>query len=282
MINNLLDRHFQLRTMVIMSDDFFDDLLIPFDYRFLFTASEFKFRWFEALMEDESDWRRATELFAASMLLYHMDRRGICRPSVSMLARTMRKSPDTVRRSLRALEDNGWLIIQHRPNQTSVYHAILPAYGMTLLAAKRKRKSEVETMNGPFTTVSHILEEVCTRLGIDKIRLEAYPEHARLVGRLIQIVKRMPEGDNHVDKLIHAMASEPPPQMRSPNGFLMGRANEFARAYAVGGRRMKKGMEISEAYEEAVRQIVDSHSMPRRRRSPENEETHQGHEPPVD
>jgi len=263
-INNLLDRHWSLRTVVCMADPF-DEILIPYDYRVIFSAAEFKFRWLEALMEDEGEWRRASELFAASVLNFYMDHRGVCFPSVTTMARIMRKSPDTTRRALRALEDNGWLIIQHRPNQTSVYHAILPDYGMALLVNKRKRKSEVQTMSVPYMKVNHVLEEVCTRLGIDKARLEAYPENARLVGRLVQIVQRMPEGDNHTEKLIYAMASEPPPQMYSPHGFLLGRANEYARAYGVSGKRRAKDGDIDETYQTMLRQLVDGHSVKRQR-----------------
>lgn len=250
-----------------MTDDPFYELLIPYDYRNHFSAAEFKFRWFEALMEDEAEWRRSTELFMASMLLYYMDQRGICYPSVTQMARIVRKSPDTVRRALRNLVDNGWLIIQPRVNQSSVYHAVLPDYGFALLVKKRKKKSDVESMSGPFTKVNEVLVEVCTRLGIDKTRLEAFPEHARLVGRLIQIVQRVPEGGNHTEKLIYAMTSEPPPQMHSPHGFLMARANEYARAYGIGGRRRTKDEDVDETYQKLLRQLVDGRSAKRRGRS---------------
>lgn len=77
----------------------------------------------------------------------------------------------------------------------------------------------------------------------------------------------MPEGDNHTEKLIYAMTSEPPPQMHSPHGFFMARANEYARAYGVGGKRRTKDEDIGETYQKLLRQLVDGQSAKRRGRT---------------
>ena len=232
-------------------------ILAPPDYRSYFTLSEFKFRWLEALMLVNQKWCRGAEIFTASILVHFMDQQGLCFPSVDKLAKSMRKSPDSVRRSLRELANNGWLVIQNRSNKTNLFQALLPDFGLQALTESRRQKIEPSPMIAHREIVNRVLEDVCRHHGFDLKKLAVFPEHSRLVGKLFQVVQRMPGGEHQVERLIDMMCEEPPPTIKSPHGFLMARATEFARGYgATGKKRTEQVPAMPEAMEVAVKTIA--------------------------
>lgn len=240
-------------------DNDFSEILAPLDYRQFFTKKEFKFRWLQALMEEQAPWRRGREMYTALMLAYFMDSRGLCYPSVDRLAEAMCKSPDTVRRALKALANNGWLVIQYRTNMTNLYQAVLPDHAFQRLMESRHRENEPSPFVEVYACLGQVINQICPILGISRAQLEASPEHPRLTGKLTQIIQRMQNREHDVQKLVQVLCEELPQHVHSPHGFMMKRADEFARAYgATGKRRASRSNESSPTFDEMVNKAADA------------------------
>lgn len=225
------DMSFETRTQVGIPNIFLEN----------FALDEFKFRWIDALGLETAEWRTSTDLYVALLLATFMSTSGECWPSIESLATPMRKSVDTVRRSLKRLESNGWLIIVSRTNHTNRYQAKLPEYGVLLLLADRESSRKDSLVQARTDVVNQILELVCRKNGFNRGELEKEAGWSRIEGRLYQLLHRLggPQADNTV--LIRWMTDGDWSSVRSPIGFLIDRASKFSIAYSqASGPRPKK------------------------------------------
>lgn len=213
----------------------------PSRYLSRFTPEEFKFRWADALMEEVDDWRTGTDLLVALTLATFMDAAGSCYPSIERLARAMKKSDETVRRSIKKLEERGWLNVIRRPQKTSLYQAVLPEYGFDLLVESKGLESRSSSAAEWTGAVEHVVQSTCATLGIVRAEWAHLPEWAHLEGRIRQIIQRMGGPTSDLDRLVWHLCSEPPKQIVAPPKYLLSKAGEFTRLYSSfsGARRRK-------------------------------------------
>ena len=210
------------------------------EYLERFSRAEFKFRWLEALGLETAEWRRSGDLYAAFMLASFMDTDGHCYPSLAKLAKPMKKSPDTVRRSLRLLSDAGWLMIIPRSQNTNLYYARLPAQGLANLIKERDRPKEESHMKEWHRALWEILGPTCSAWQLASNVEHMEPDWARLEGRIYQLISRMGGPLADFKPLIRWMTEEASPGIESPVGFLLIRAGEFSDAYTHTKSKRKK------------------------------------------
>jgi Fe2+ or Zn2+ uptake regulation protein len=220
---------FETRTHVGMPNRFLEN----------FALDEFKFRWIDALGLEMAEWRSSTDLYVALLLSTFMSTAGECWPSVESLAKPMRKSADTVRRSLKRLEEYGWLIIVSQPNRTNRYQAKLPEHGVSLLLADRETSRRAASAEGSLDAVNRILDQVCSAHGFNGGELKKTNGWARVEGRMHQLVNRLGGPNSDFGALIRWMCEAGPTVIVSPTGFLLDRASSFKSAYdhAAGKKR---------------------------------------------
>ena len=213
----------------------------PSRYLSRFTPEEFKFRWADALMEEIDDWRTGTDLLVALTLATFMDSAGSCYPSIERLARAMRKSDETVRRSIKKLEERGWLNVIRRPQKTSLYQAVLPEYGFDLLVESKGLESRSSSAAEWTGAVDHVVQSTCAALGIARAEWAHLPAWARLEGRIRQVIQRMGGPTSDLEALVRHLCNEPPRQIAAPPQYLLYKAGEFTRLYTSfsGAKRAK-------------------------------------------
>ena len=223
------DMSFETRTKVGMPNSFLEN----------FALDEFKFRWIDALGLEMAEWRTSTDLYVALLLGTFMSTSGECWPSIESLATPMRKSVDTVRRSLKRLEENGWLIIVSQPNRPNRYQAKLPEHGVSLLLADREASRRTASAEGSLQAVGRILDQVCSAHGFNSGELKKTNGWARVEGRMHQLVNRLGGPNSDHGALIRWMCEAGPNRIVSPTGFLLDRASSFKSAYdhAAGKKR---------------------------------------------
>jgi len=220
----------------------------PSRYVSRFTPEEFKFRWADALMEEVDDWRTGTDLLVALTLATFMDAAGSCYPSIERLSRAMKKSDETVRRSIKKLEERGWLNVIRRPQKTSLYQAVLPEYGFDLLVESKGLESRSSSAAEWTGAVDHVVQSTCSALGIARAEWAHLPEWARLEGRIRQIIQRMGGPTSDLNVLIRHLCSEPPQQIAAPPQYLLFRAGEFTRLYrAFAGAKRNRSQATCES-----------------------------------
>ena len=237
----------------------------PFDYRSHFDYSEFKFRWIEALGRETMPWRRGIELFTASMLCFYMDEYGRCFPAVQTLASQMRKSPDTIRRALRTLEEHGWLLIEERGNRTNVYDACLPPRGLELLVEARAQPAAGQRSSMIQRRVGEIIDVVCAESSIHRPNLEKHPDFGRITGTLAQVLNRLGDDDSTSEKFERWMASPLPLQTHSAVGVLIERAALFRKEYThAGGKKKAVDPVVALQVETAIKNVSVSRALNKR------------------
>ncbi len=213
----------------------------PSRYLSRFTPEEFKFRWADALMQEVDDWRTGTDLLVALTLATFMDAAGSCYPSIERLARAMKKSDETVRRSIKKLEERGWLNVIRRPQKTSLYQAVLPEYGFDLLVESKGLESRSSSAAEWTDAVEHVVQSTCATLGIARAEWAHLPEWAHLEGRIRQIIQRMGGPTSDLDLLVRHLCNEPPKQIVAPPQYLLFKAGEFTSLYpSFSGSRRRK------------------------------------------
>ena len=201
------------------------------EYLEWFSPEELKFRWTEALGLETSKWRRSTELYTALMLASFMDAEGSCFPALESLAQPMKKSQDTVRRSLKILEEEGWLVVIPRPNRSNIYQAILPHYGLIKLIEKRKQKRQVFSFYDLKSSMEGVLGLTLSAYGFNWLDTEFFPDWARLEGRIIQLINQMGGPSANLAPLVRWMTEGAYSGVETPVAFLLKRAGDFSKAY---------------------------------------------------
>lgn len=232
----------------------------PSRYLSRFTPEEFKFRWADALMEEVDDWRTGTDLLVALTLATFMDADGSCYPSIERISRAMKKSDETVRRSIKKLEERGWLNVIRRPQKTSLYQAVLPEYGLDLLVESRGLESRSSSAAEWTGAVDHVVQSTCSALGIARAEWAHLPAWARLEGRIRQIIQRMGGPTSDLNVLIRHLCNEPPQQIAAPPQYLLSKAGEFTRLYrAFAGAKRTRSQATRESralVDEAVANVL--------------------------
>lgn len=219
-------------------------IAVPAKYRLHFTDAEFKFRWVDALKLEDHSWRTSTDLFVAMMLNTYMDLLGTCYPGIPTLAKAMKKSPETVRRSLRRLEETGWLLIDERVAETNLYTAVLPVYGLELLLEARNRTSGGETAEEWQKALDSILHPVAMAIGMSVDEWSVSRDWARLEGRLRQVIQRLGGPRDDLGMLRKHLLEELPQHVKSPTGYLLHRLADFSRRHShLSGRKIPSARE---------------------------------------
>jgi hypothetical protein len=233
----------------------------PDRYLTHFTPQEFKFRWAEALMAETSKWRTSTDLLTALVLASFMGVSGDCHPGMDRVAQAMKTSRETTRRSVRRLEERGWLIVIPRPQKTNQFLAVLPEYGLDLLVESRGIESRGSSVDEWNTAVESVIEPVCLVLGVARAEWSHMPEWARVEGRVRQIIQRMGGPTADLSSFIGYLCNEPPQQLTSPPGYILFKAGEFGRLFNsfAGGKR--KPREDSVSQPDFVNQVVTQTGM---------------------
>jgi hypothetical protein len=222
---------FETRTQVGIPNSFLEN----------FALDEFKFRWISGLGLEMAEWRTTTDLYVALLLATFMNTSGECWPAIESLAKPMRKSEDTIRRSLKRLEENGWLIIVPQPNRANRYQAKLPEHGVSLLLSHREASRRTASAEGSLDAVNRILDQVCYAHGFNKGELKKTNGWARVEGRMHQLVNRIGGPNSDHDALIRWMCEAGPNHIVSPTGFLLDRASSFKSAYDHAAGKKKHG-----------------------------------------
>lgn len=182
-------------------------------------------------MEEVDDWRTGTDLLVALTLATFMDAAGSCYPSIERLARAMKKSHETVRRSIKKLEERGWLNVIPRPQKTSLYQAVLPEYGFDLLVESKGLESRSSSAAEWTAAVDRVVQSTCRVLGIERAEWVHRPEWARFEGRIRQIIQRMGGPTSDLEILIEHLCNESPKRIVAPPQFLLHKASQFTRLY---------------------------------------------------
>jgi len=241
LINHLLDRGRENRTFLGMRTQepkTPKSIVVPSKYRLHFTDAEFKFRWIDALKVELDSWRTSTDLFVAMMLSSYMNESGECHPGIPTLARAMKMSQETVRRSLRRLEENGWLFIRERVADTNKYVAVLPVYGLDLLLESRNKNSGGESAEVWQDALDSVLRPVSSALGVSVEEWSVVREWARLEGRLRQVIQRMGGPTSDLSSLRKHLLDELPEHVHSPTAYLLHRLALFTRLHPhLSGRK---------------------------------------------
>ena len=225
-----------------MTNENISTVSAPADYLHHFSMDEFKFRWLEALGLERDNWRRGTELFTAYVLSSFMDTQGSCYPSIERLATPMCKSEDTVRRALRTLANQGWLMIVPRANRTNQYFAVLPTYGMQLLLDQRAASPSSNSGSDLRAAVARVLATACQAHGFNQVDLMKERSWARIEGRLYQVINRVGGPQADLTFLTRWMSDEESRGVSSPVGFLLARASSFAKTYRhASGAKVQQG-----------------------------------------
>lgn len=223
-----------------------------------FALDEFRFRWIDALGLEMADWRTGTDLYVALFLAKFMNTSGECWPSIAAMARPMRKSEDTVRRSLRRLEENGWLIIVSQPNRTNRYQAKLPEHGVVLLLAERNAPSRSASIQKRVDVVDQLLGQICETHKFKFDALKGEKDWARVEGRMHQLVNRLGGSDGDLQLLNRWMLEGDWSEVHSPIGFILDRASKFAYAYSrASGRKVRVVQDAGRSHvEKVMRELV--------------------------
>ena len=251
-VNHLLDRGWENRTFLGMRTQepkTFKSIVVPAKYRLHFTDAEFKFRWIDALKVELDSWRTSTDLFVAMMLSSYMNESGECHPGIPTLARAMKMSQETVRRSLRRLEENGWLFIRERVADTNKYVAVLPVYGLDLLLESRNKNTGGESAEVWQDALDSVLRPVSGALGVSVEEWSVVREWARLEGRLRQVIQRMGGPTSDLSSLNKHLLDELPEHVHSPTAYLLHRLALFTRLHPhLSGRKRSRQTSTSQSH----------------------------------
>lgn len=205
---------------------------MPQSFRENFALDEFKFRWIDALGLEMGEWRTSSDLYVALLLATFMSASGECWPSIASLARPMRKSEDTVRRSLRRLEENGWLIIVSQSNRTNRYQAKLPEHGVALLLAERNASAKSTSIQNRVEVVNQILSQICETHNLEFDALKMEKDWAKVEGRMHQLVNRLGGPDGDLRLLNRWMIEGDWSAVHTPIGYILDRASKFSITYS--------------------------------------------------
>lgn len=195
-----------------------------------FNENEFKFRWLDALELAETDLKRS-EVFSAYVLAHFMDVHGACYPSVPRVARRMKLSSSAARRSISALEEEGWLIIEPRTSDTNWYQAVLPLHGLVALIEERNKKhAEGPSQLEWERALWQVLTGVCRSLSLPLRDMVNEPDWAKVEGRARQLIQRNGGPRSDLAWLIRRISLEPPTEVRNPLGFLLSRLAQVSKS----------------------------------------------------
>jgi hypothetical protein len=152
----------------------------------------------------------------------------------------MKKSQDTVRRSLKILQEEGWLVVIPRPHRSNIYQAILPHYALMKLIEKRKQKQQAFSFYDLNRSMESVLGLTLSAYGFNWLDTEFFPDWARLEGRIIQLINQMGGPSANLAPLVRWMTEGAYSGVESPVGFLLQRAGDFSKAYNHLRRKPKK------------------------------------------
>lgn len=232
----------------------------PSDYLQHFSADEFRFRWLEAFAEVRDKWRHRGVDHLARTLCDHMNVKGTCHPSIPYLARIMVVAEGTVRNNYKSLVAEGWLIVVKRSQDTNLFQAVLPAYGMDLLIRKREAAANRNSVGDWRDAADKVLSAMCIGLGIDRVGLDATPEWARIEGKVYRLLERLGGPQADVSYVIKRVVEEPPREIHSPIGLLMARITQAERGLpkADGRKRARRTTGASDELEKVLASITQS------------------------
>ena len=215
----------------------------PTGYLQHFSAEEFRFRWLEALSEVRDKWRHRGVDHLARALCDHMDVQGSCHPSLPTLARIMVVKEGTVRKNYKRLVEEGWLIVVPRSQDTNIFQAVLPSYGLELLNQKRETAATRNSVGEWREAADKLLSAMCTGLGIDREGAEATPAWARVEGKVYKLLARLGGPESDVSYVVKRVIEEPPSEIHSPVGLLMARLTKAERSLPKTSRSTRKAKE---------------------------------------
>jgi hypothetical protein len=208
----------------------------PTGYLQHFSTEEFRFRWLEALAEVREAWRHSGVDHLARALCDHMNIQGSCHPSLATLAREMAVSEGMVRDNYKILVAEGWLIVVPRHQETNIFQAVLPAYGLELLNQKREAAANRNSVGEWREAADKFLSAMCAGLGIDREGAEATPAWARVEGKVYKLLARLGGPESDVSYVVKRVIEEPPGEIHSPVGLLMARLTKAERSLPKASR----------------------------------------------